>query len=290
MITAPDGVSESPAFDESKKSKTGETPSEKTSSNRKYSLDNSDNLRDNSSRKYSLSDHIRSGHGKVNNKIVLNDTGTAIKSIELGLPVGMNESHDERVTRRLREIEGIDFTLINKGGNSVFVNLVPDIQKTEIDDRIRNGSDPAKLIQHYKVKFNTMIARYADGLSEEKRIGYALLLKGAAYYVAEKTGTPYNRERGGGIFDERPGGMGQRTGEAGNQQKSIRPTSRSEEDGFSIARSMDDFKVEVKEAFPNAKVQEDGNKLSMTMPNGQKVTFTFHESIALTILSERQNG
>ena len=84
--------------------------------------------------------------------------------------------------------------------------------------------------------------------------------------------------------------MGQRTGEAGNQQKSIRPTSRSEEDGFSIARSMDDFKVEVKGAFPNAKVQEDGNKLSMTMPNGQKVTFTFHESIALTILSERQNG
>ena len=91
-----------------------------------------------------------------------------------------------------------------------------------------------------------MIARYADGLSEEKRIGYALLLKGAAYYVAEKTGTPYNRERGGGIFDERPEGVGQgaRAEEAGNHQNSIRPTSRSDEDGFSNARSMQELKTE----------------------------------------------
>ena len=48
---------------------------------------------------------------------------------------------------------------------------------------------------------------------------------------------------------------------------------------FSIARSMDELKAKVKEAFPGAKVQESGNKLIFTMPNGQKVTFTFHESV-----------
>lgn len=254
---------------------------EKPSSNRKYSVDNSDNLGYNNGRKYSLGDHIRSGHSRVSNEIVLNDTGTAIKSIKLGLPVGKDESHDERVTRRLREIEGIDYTLVNRGGNSAFVNLVPNIQKAEIDERIRNGADPAELIQHYKVRFNTMIARYADGLSEEKRIGYALLLKGAAYYVTETTGTPYNRERGGGIFDERLEGVGQGAPAeaAGNHQNSIRPTSRSDESGFSITRSMDELKAEAREAFPNAKVQEQGNKLIMTMPNGQKVTVTLHESL-----------
>lgn len=257
---------------------------EKPSSNRKYSVDNSDNLGYNESRKYSLGEHIRSGHSRVNNKIVLNDTGTAIKSIELGLSVGKNETHDERVTRRLREIEGIDYTLVNKGGNSAFVNLVPDIQKAEIDERIRNGADPAELIQHYKVKFNTMIARYADGLSEEKRIGYALLLKGVAYYVAEKTGTSYNRERGGGIFDERPEGVGQgaRAEEAGNHQNRIRPTSRSDESGFSNARSMDELKAEITEAFPGTKVEEQGNTLRLTMPNGQKVTATLHDSLTAT--------
>ena len=31
-----------------------------------------------------------------------------------------------------------------------------------------------------------------------------------------------------------------------------------------------------------AKVQEQGNKLIFTMPNGQKVTFTFHESITVS--------
>ena len=35
---------------------------------------------------------------------------------------------------------------------------------------------------------------------------------------------------------------------------------------FSIARSMDELKAEVKEAFPGAKVQEQGNKLIFTMP------------------------
>ena len=38
----------------------------------------------------------------------------------------------------------------------------------------------------------------------------------------------------------------------------------------------------LKEAFPGAKVQESGNKLIFTMPNGQKVTFTFHESITVS--------
>jgi len=51
---------------------------------------------------------------------------------------------------------------------------------------------------------------------------------------------------------------------------------------FSIARSMDELKAEVKEAFPGARAQEQGNKLIFTMPNGQKVTFTFHESITVS--------
>lgn len=42
---------------------------------------------------------------------------------------------------------------------------------------------------------------------------------------------------------------------------------------------MDEIKAEAREAFPNAKVQEQGNKLIMTMPNGQKVTVTLHESL-----------
>ncbi len=37
---------------------------------------------------------------------------------------------------------------------------------------------------------------------------------------------------------------------------------------FSNARSMDELKAEVKEAFPDAKMQEQGNKLIFTMPNG----------------------
>ena len=45
---------------------------------------------------------------------------------------------------------------------------------------------------------------------------------------------------------------------------------------------MDELKDEVKEAFPGAKVQEQGNKLIFAMPNGQKVTFTFHESITVS--------
>ena len=45
---------------------------------------------------------------------------------------------------------------------------------------------------------------------------------------------------------------------------------------------MDELKAEVKEAFPGARAQESGNKLIFTMPNGQKVTFTFHESITVS--------
>lgn len=45
---------------------------------------------------------------------------------------------------------------------------------------------------------------------------------------------------------------------------------------------MDELKAEVKEAFPGAKVQGSGNKLIFTMPNGQRVTFTFHESIIVS--------
>ena len=45
---------------------------------------------------------------------------------------------------------------------------------------------------------------------------------------------------------------------------------------------MDELKAEVKEAFPGARAQEQGNNLIFTMPNGQKVTFTFHESITVS--------
>lgn len=46
-------------------------------------------------------------------------------------------------------------------------------------------------------------------------------------------------------------------------------------------RSMDELKAEVKEAFPGAKTQESGNKLTFTMPNGQKVTVSLQENITV---------
>ena len=69
---------------------------------------------------------------------------------------------------------------------------------------------------------------------------------------------------------------------APNKQNRIREISRSEEDGFSYARSKDDLKREAKAAFPNATITEDGDNLIMTMPNGQKVTVTLSENITAT--------
>ena len=59
----------------------------------------------------------------------------------------------------------------------------------------------------------------------------------------------------------------------------IRELSRSEEDGFSNARTIDDLKREAKEVYHFANVTEDGDTLHIVMPNGQKVTVTLSENI-----------
>ena len=133
--------------------------------------------------------------------------------------------------------------------------------------------------------------------NNELRDGLVVLqmmsVKGGMEYVKELAGR--NNNARGNLQNAQDGRQAEnrnpRRGQGNNReidgrngnghQNSIRE-SRSDESGFSIARSMDELKAEVKEAFLGAKVQEQGNKLIFTVPNGQKVTFTPRQPLRTT--------
>ena len=160
-----------------------------------------------------------------------------------------------------------------------YVNFIGDSGRAQIEARFENG----QTLDEVLADLNRDLMRIANtvGIQHEKIVSPIIALKGGIEYAREYSsrmvhGRGHRKTSARAVY-EREGNADTGTGKDyerifGSGKNSIRPTSRSEESGFSIARSMDELKAEVKEAFPGAKVQESGNKL----------TFTFHESITVS--------
>ena len=268
MITAPEGVKESPEVDAAEQAEG--TKEEKPSSNRKCSIDNSDN--------------------KIYNRIV---------------PMNANERNDAITRSVVNEFNKEVQRLVGEGWTEEQVSRAlndenSDVRKAILKPWIReynqyHAKNPdKKALVNRAFLGEDVCARQSykaiDKAYQTFKDRVERMMDDAKLVYAECVDA---RDRGQAVieFDSwravkrsnaRHGGTAQFKERPGNHQNSIRPTSRSEKSGFSIARSMDELKAEAKEAFPGAKVQESGNKLIFTMPNGQKITFTFHESITVS--------
>ena len=266
---------------------------EKPSSNRKYSIDNSDNLGYNNGRKYSV---VTSDEGLVKthddwttNRIYADANG--VRHFEPLYEVEENESSEKRYRRRMMEVARIDAGLEDGEYPNPYINFIGEIGRAEIDNWVAANISLKTIMDTLKARFEAAVN------NNELRDGLVVLqmmsVKGGMEYVKELAGR--NNNARGNLQNAQDGRQAEnrnpRRGQGNNReidgrngnghQNSIRE-SRSDESGFSIARSMEEIKAETIEAFPGAKVQESGNKLTFTMPNGQKVTFTFHESITVS--------
>ena len=244
-----------------------EKAEEKLSSNRKYSLDNSDN------RRYSVSRITDTQKDELFRQVSSHLSSYIDEQVAKGKDLAdlLEELASEHSSHREKLLGGYratarDFEVRkdDKEHRQTVVEAHWPGAKTWTENR------EAKIKEAYDL-FTSQIKEVVD---------YA----GVLYreIVIDRERASRNPERGVQLHSWRDAERQRSEREAGTQKNSIRPTSRSEESGFSIARSMDELKAEVIEAFPGSKVQEQGNKLIFTMPNGQKVTFTFHESITVS--------
>ena len=237
---------------------------EKPSSNRKYSLDNSDN------RRYSVSRITGTQKDELFRQVSSHLSSYIDEQVAKGRNLAdlLEELASEHSSHREKLLGGYRATARDfearkddKEHRQTVVGAHWPEAKTWTENR------EAKIKEAYDL-FASQIKEVVD---------YA----GVLYreIVIDRERASRNPEGGIQLHSWRDAERQRAEREAGTQKNRIRPTSRSEESGFSIARSMDELKAEVKEAFPGAKVQESGSKLIFTMPNGQKVTFTFHESV-----------
>ena len=239
-------------------------------------LDNSDNLKDNVTR-------------KITNNITITKDGSI--SIKLKYPVGRNESRNERIARRKKEVRDIDASLVGQGINSAYTNMLPQANKQYIDRCIAKGVASDSLAREYLALYNKELANYSESVSEERRILKLMLLKGAQLYAGRSNNDGAGNRR---VLD---GGDQQSLGR--NREENQINGSRSEKDGFSnaknsaeegrlqTARAMDDFVEDIKDAIPNAKdIDVDGTRVTVTMANGSKAHFDVVDRIGLTAEEE----
>lgn len=259
---------------------------EKPSSNRKYSVDNSDN------RRYSVDKEVDSA-------TLLEATRRAMKALaERYLP------EKDRIRYWLRMGIKADVARARREGKEIKRDELPTILSRIATFNATNESNGRGLFDKTLAKLAVEIY-YARrcfendfGAEYEDSRGDTGNRRREVAADAGRNGTEARESEGAfaDLKDARPLIIDGEKDDAHKFWKDIlekeidysvglltKPKGHSIRQGaFSIARSMDELKAEVKEAFPGAKVQESGNKLTFTMPNGQKVTATLHDSLTAT--------
>ena len=229
MITAPEGVKESPEVDEIEyKAPKEEAQEEKPSRNRKYSFDNSDNLTYNERRALDkITDDMSFGEAR---ELFLDERNR--KTASLLTVFERSYQSVKKVTQKAVDL----FNALREARDDA--NQTREEYSTE--ENIRNLE---RLLR------NRGLLREGSYLARDmQRILDSLRSKRNNGSVAEIPGE-YRR-----MYDK--------IDEYEKSGKFPIPKGHSIRQGaFSNARSMDELKAEVKEAFPGAKVQESGNFL-----------------------------
>jgi len=188
-------------------------------------------------------------------------------------------------------VDRLDVRFEKGGSKNPFVNYIGESRRQYIRHLIDDVGHTLNDMVH---AFKEAYARIVDtiGIAEEKEMIKKLcILEGSVAYAKEYIKGQAN-ERGNQQVAGRavPGERNETTTEVAEdnrreiqnlKQNRIRPTSRTEEGGFSNARrSVEELKEEAKEAFPNAtEIKETADGVILTMPNGMKMTINIKDEI-----------
>lgn len=269
----------------------------------KSPIENSDNLSDNKKRRrYSLSMSdkglTRAGlTDTVNGVEVERQTNRVAENgdiEELFYRPSPIEEPEERYNRRLQEVERLDVRFDEGVSENRFVNYIGENKRNYIRHLINDvGHSVNNMLRRFKEEF-ALTLKVNDIQNENETIKRLYILEGSAAYA---------KEYGRGQIDERRneqtsgdallGGQRDTSTEVAEdsgrdfqnlKQNSIRPTSRTEQGGFSNAqRTTAELKEEVKEAFPNAtEIEETEGGVILTMPNGMKMTVNIKGEITVS--------
>ena len=204
-----------------------------------------------------------------------------IDVVRLINPIQKNESREDRIARRKKEMHDISLGARRGAGlRGVFINALSAKHKETIDKKIANGESRDKLKQKYLVLYNKYLSNYSERMSEhseKKTIAAMIFLKGAEYYAGETEQRADTRGNDGNSVgrsdargnDKTLGGRG-RTKFSANLKRDNE--GRSNKSGFSNA---------VEKQMDAVRKQYEGTKKWMKAPNGEDTNLNERQWLAV---------